>query len=243
MQGFLGWGGTLEADVNLLMQLALGAMVIFGFVLARRQKFQWHAANQSFAVLANITLVALVMFPSFYREVLPSIKNAGHDRSILFGLAHSIVGTIALGLALWVVLSAKTRLLPEKMRMQRWKIWMRLTLTLWLVALAGGVATYFEWYKTGPARVAALAPSQVRMTNFEFIPKTITIRVGGSVTWINEGGRHTVQADDKSFESANLVKGQSFTRTFEKAGTYPYYCANHGATGGKAMSGSVVVAP
>ncbi len=48
------------------------------------------------------------------------------------------------------------------------------------------------------------------------------------MTWTNnEVVPHTVTADDGSFSSGDLSKGDTFTHTFETAGTVTYHCELH----------------
>jgi len=69
---------------------------------------------------------------------------------------------------------------------------------------------------------------QVSIKQFAFTPNSITVPAGGSVTWTNnEVIPHTVTADDGSFSSDNLSKGDTFTQTFETAGTITYHCELH----------------
>jgi LPXTG-motif cell wall-anchored protein len=95
--------------------------------------------------------------------------------------------------------------------------------------------------------VAGAAPrsaetKNVSVKDFQFDPKEITINVGDTITWKNDGANpHTVTADDGSFDSGNLDAGGSFSHTFDKAGTIPYYCKLHGAKGGPGMAGTITV--
>jgi len=95
--------------------------------------------------------------------------------------------------------------------------------------------------------VAGAAPraaetKNVSIKDFAFDPKTITVNVGDTITWKNDGqAEHTAQADDGSFDSGDLAAGKSFSFTFTKAGTFAYYCKYHGAKGGSGMSGTVTV--
>jgi plastocyanin len=96
------------------------------------------------------------------------------------------------------------------------------------------------------ARVASAAPAlqamEVEVDDNYFEPKNLTVAVGATVTWKNEGQRaHTVTADDHSFDSGDLAHDGVFTWTFAKAGTYPYYCEHHGEEGGKGMAGTITV--
>jgi plastocyanin len=72
-----------------------------------------------------------------------------------------------------------------------------------------------------------------------FAPSSITIQVGGTVTWSNDGQvTHTVTANSGSFDSGDLNPGQSFSHTFTQSGTFPYYCQPHRFVG---MKGTVTV--
>jgi plastocyanin len=82
----------------------------------------------------------------------------------------------------------------------------------------------------------------VKLVNSEFTPKELTVKVGTTVVWTSEDNpTHTVTADDGSFDSGRIRKGDTFSHTFTQAGEYPYYCAIHGAPGGVGMSGIVIV--
>jgi len=62
---------------------------------------------------------------------------------------------------------------------------------------------------------------------------TVVIGVNNTVKWINNDNMpHTVTASDNSFDSGNLNSGQSYIRTFNKTGTYPYTCTYHLWMGG-----------
>jgi plastocyanin len=83
----------------------------------------------------------------------------------------------------------------------------------------------------------------VKFSNFKFEPKEVTITVGTTVEWIDEEGRHTIEADNGAFKSPTLTKGGRFEFKFTKPGTYPYHCGFHGDQGGKDMAGVIKVTP
>jgi uncharacterized protein involved in response to NO len=47
---------------------------------------------------------------------------------------------------LYILLAAGTRVLPEKLRVTKYKLWMRSVTALWWVVLILGFATYARWY-------------------------------------------------------------------------------------------------
>jgi amicyanin len=82
----------------------------------------------------------------------------------------------------------------------------------------------------------------VHIKNYAFSPASLSIRPGDKVTWINDDSvEHTVTSDSgpHSFDSGLLAKGQSFSYTFDMAGTYTYHCSPHPDMKGKVtVSGS-----
>jgi plastocyanin len=78
------------------------------------------------------------------------------------------------------------------------------------------------------AGTAAAQGTSVTIKDFQFTPSTVTIKVGGTVTWTNDGpSTHDVTADDNSFKSGSLAQGKTYTRTFDTAGTFSYHCGIH----------------
>jgi plastocyanin len=97
---------------------------------------------------------------------------------------------------------------------------------------AGGAAT------TGGAATSAAGNAvQVMMTNRSYQPQQVTVKVGDTVTWVNQDApKHDVVADNGEFKRDLFDKGGTFSLTFTKAGTYPYHCSIH-----PGMVGAVVV--
>jgi plastocyanin len=76
----------------------------------------------------------------------------------------------------------------------------------------------------------------------DFVPQDITIPVGTRVTWVNDGGRHQIIADNGAFKSRLLSKAQErFAYQFRRPGVFPYHCHFHGGQDGKGMAGVVTV--
>jgi plastocyanin len=101
---------------------------------------------------------------------------------------------------------------------------------LFTVALLGGFAT--------AATPSLAADLPVNVFGIQFAPQSITIDQGDSVTWTNAGGFHNVRFDDGVVNGPASTANWTFTRTFDTAGTFNYFCDIHKAIG---MTGSVVV--
>jgi plastocyanin len=79
--------------------------------------------------------------------------------------------------------------------------------------------------------------STVEIMNFMFMPGSLTVPVGTTVTWkFDDSTDHTVSADDNSFASSPMANGQTFTHTFSAAGTVAYHCSIH-----PFMKGTIIV--
>jgi plastocyanin len=79
----------------------------------------------------------------------------------------------------------------------------------------------------------------VSIVDFAFTPKTITVPVGTTVRWTNNGNApHTVTSTSspKAFDSGTLNSGDTFQHTFTTAGQFPYRCNIH-----PSMTGMVIV--
>jgi plastocyanin len=111
------------------------------------------------------------------------------------------------------------------------------------VAMDGKVITpAFKVTGGGSPGATTSQPAAVKLVNTTFTPAQLTVKVGTTVVWTSEDNvPHTVTADDGSFDSGNMKKGDTFEFTFTKAGKYPYYCAYHGTPGGGGMAGTIVV--
>lgn len=92
-----------------------------------------------------------------------------------------------------------------------------------------------------PAPTQAPASASVNMQDNFFSPASVTIRVGGTVTWNETGAQPhsaTRSAAPQNFDSGVKLPGaSSFSWTFTQAGAFSYLCSVHGTP----MSGTVIV--
>jgi YVTN family beta-propeller protein len=71
-------------------------------------------------------------------------------------------------------------------------------------------------------------PVDVNIAKFAFVPPTITISAGQSVTWTNtDPVAHTTTSDDKVWDSGDVSPNGTFSTTFAQPGTYAYHCTIH----------------
>jgi hypothetical protein len=134
------------ANLILLLELVMGVGLLAGALLARLKRFTQHAWCQSVVVLVNLLLIVLTMLPSFRAHVAPRIPLKLGKAYYALATAHAALGTLAEGGGLYILLAVGTSLLPARLRIRNYKLWMRTVLVLWWVVLLLGVATYARWY-------------------------------------------------------------------------------------------------
>lgn len=112
-------------------------------------------------------------------------------------------------------------------------------------ALAGCSAQAQSSATTPSSSTSAPAGAVINLSSLMFHPAMTTVKVGTTVTWRDdEPITHTVtsgrfegvdettglrssQDPDGTFEAKLDGKGKTFSFTFEKPGTYTYYCDIH----------------
>jgi predicted lipoprotein with Yx(FWY)xxD motif/plastocyanin len=118
--------------------------------------------------------------------------------------------------------------------------------SVWFVVSAKGEMIEAAAGSGSPANTPASGASsgqtvKINVQNFAFDPKSPTIKAGTTVIWHNSDTvAHTVTSDAGLFDSP-LPPGADFQFTFDKAGTYQYYCRPHGGPGEQGMSGVITV--
>jgi len=138
------------------------------------------------------------------------------------GIARSTLGTLAALCAVAAVLCLVALMAhPSAIGSKTYQIGLRSAVT----NQHGAAAMAMPASATTPSGTAA-----VQMKMYAFSPAALTVPVGTTVVWTNEDtAPHTVTVSDgpEKFSSPNLQKGDSFSFTFTKPGTYSYFCAVH----------------
>ena len=92
---------------------------------------------------------------------------------------------------------------------------------------------------TPPSNKQYESPIEVTMLKFEFIPKSLRIKAGQTVRWVNKEKRqyHSVWFEQQGEqESDYLFPDDSLNKVFNTPGTYPYRCGPH-----PEMIGTIIV--
>jgi plastocyanin len=83
------------------------------------------------------------------------------------------------------------------------------------------------------ATPAPQAATNVSIVNFAFQPADLTVRVGDTVRWTNQGSAsHTTTSDSSQWASPALLTGQTYEVAFPSPGDYAYHCAIHASMTG-----------
>jgi plastocyanin len=113
----------------------------------------------------------------------------------------------------------------------------RRPVALALVVLLVGMAAAPLLSRAMPADARQPETVSINIVDFAFDPVSIEVPVGTTVEWTNQGeAPHTVTADDGAFDSGELGSGDTFSFTFDAAGTFAYHCEIH-----QRMQASIVV--
>lgn len=94
-------------------------------------------------------------------------------------------------------------------------------------------------YSTNPGGGGVPAPNTIDANpSLAFLPSTLTIATGGTVTWTFEGTTHNVTFTAATGVPADVPNSTNTTvqRTFGTAGTFAFHCSIH-----PQMTGTITV--
>ncbi|MBU6328564.1 MAG: cupredoxin domain-containing protein [Acidobacteria bacterium] len=115
---------------------------------------------------------------------------------------------------------------------------------LLLVALACSGSQSGSSASTSSTQPAQSGTVAVSVVDNNFRPQDVTVTVGSTVIWTNEGrADHNIVAFGATpfhVDTASFGPGATYSWTATEPGTYRYYCSIHGAPTA-AMYGSVTV--
>jgi plastocyanin len=118
----------------------------------------------------------------------------------------------------------------------------RMGITLLVATLVGSLAVPSMASDRSPrgqgSPLAMTSVKGVKIIDFAFKPRAITISKGTRVRWTNGGSvNHTTTSNKGVWDSGVLAPGAAFGRVFRKAGTFKYHCTIHPTL----MHGKIVV--
>ncbi len=104
-----------------------------------------------------------------------------------------------------------------------------LVVAMVIMAGCGGSSTSSTTNPTPrPSATPKESANSVSISGFAFNPASLTVTVGTTVTWTNNDSiTHTVTSDTAVWDSGQISSGQTFSHTFNQAGTFSYHCSIH----------------
>ena len=135
-------GPLISPQANAALQLVTLALLLLGVGIKRRKKFILHGVTMLGAVVLNLLSFVLVMLPSLLRMEIISTQPL-HVISLVT-VIHSSIGSLVVILGIWLLASWQLRSSPAMCFKHRLR--MRVTATLWLVALLIGFILYYFLY-------------------------------------------------------------------------------------------------
>ncbi len=131
------------AFINLILQIVILAMLAVAVWFKSKAKFRKHGLLMFGATLMNLVSFLLVMGPSFISFSSSVIAQPSARLSIVT-LAHIILGGLSIVFSVWLV--AAWHLQSSTEGCVRRKPMMRITITLWTIALIVGILLYMLLY-------------------------------------------------------------------------------------------------
>jgi plastocyanin len=101
-----------------------------------------------------------------------------------------------------------------------WAHWARMTIA--------GLGAALLLYAGASSGALAQSGSGVAVQAFVYDAAEITVSVGTTVTWTNNDPvAHTVTDVNQAWDSGLFDQGYTYSKTFDEAGVYDYYCIPH----------------
>lgn len=148
--GFLGTSANWAADMTLLVSALVAILLNVGVVLAVRGQYKAHRWFQTSAATLNAILVVWLMILPFFDFVAPPDNPADLPLSALLTTRiHATIGFAALIFGVFVVLRAN-KLMPKALRFNNYKLFMRISYLLYMLATLIGLFVYITWFVGNP---------------------------------------------------------------------------------------------
>jgi uncharacterized membrane protein YozB (DUF420 family) len=143
--GFLGTRAPLHSDLSLLLILFTALMFTAGWRLAVGKRFETHRWLQSAAAILNTIVVLAVMIASFFIYILPGLPGKFFEGTYGVTTVHALIGMLGLLLGVFEVLRANG-LVPKRLRFKNYRLFMRTSYALYMLATLVGVIVYVAVY-------------------------------------------------------------------------------------------------
>src|SRR5512135_256744 len=146
--GFLGIHAPFLSSLSLILILLTAILFTVGVQLARRRQYEAHRWVQTVVAVINAIVVLGVMVNSYLTHILPGIPSKLLEGDYAVTTVHAIIGAIGLLLGIFVVLRGNG-LVPKALRFKNYKLFMRTSYALYMLATLLGVVVYVLTFVLG----------------------------------------------------------------------------------------------
>jgi putative membrane protein len=143
--GIFGTKAYLYSDITLILILVSAVLFTIGWRLAVGKRYQAHRWVQTAAVILNALTVLIVMVMSFFTNISPGIPRKLNEAAYVVPTVHAFVGIVTLALGVFVALRGNN-LVPKALKFRNYKLFMRTSYALYMLATLGGVIVYIVLY-------------------------------------------------------------------------------------------------
>jgi uncharacterized membrane protein YozB (DUF420 family) len=140
-----GTRAPLISDITLILVLLTASLLTLGWRLAVHRRYKAHRWVQTCAVSLNTVVVLIVMAGSYVSSILPGIPAKLGEAPYGITTVHALVGVASVVLGVYVVLVGNS-LLPKSLRFKNYKLFMRISYALYMIATFLGVVVYLVLY-------------------------------------------------------------------------------------------------
>lgn len=135
---------AIAATASLIIQIFVLGLLFCGYVLKKNQKFRQHGLAMLGAVVLHAITIFAVMVPSFMGGFSGPGSFDFSNMLVVLALVHTVAGVVAF--VLGVVLAVNWRLRKDLKPCFAKKQIMRVTITIWMIALVLGIGLYWYFY-------------------------------------------------------------------------------------------------
>jgi uncharacterized membrane protein YozB (DUF420 family) len=149
--GFLGTHANLATDITLVVGLLVATLFTIGVVMAVQGRYQVHRWIQTSAATLNAIFVLWMMILPFRDFVARDFMGSRPPLFYYVTSLHALIGFFGLTLGVFVVLRAnKIKLIPKALRFNNYKLFMRVSYSLYMLATLVGLGVYLVWFVVIP---------------------------------------------------------------------------------------------
>jgi hypothetical protein len=101
------------ADLNLVVQVLMGAGLLRGTFLARGRYYRAYAVTQTTVLLLNLAMSATVIWPSTKQQVMPAFPGVFNRWYFSAPSIHAVLGITAESLVIFIAMVSTLNLLSR----------------------------------------------------------------------------------------------------------------------------------